>query len=124
MERIAAASRNRLFAARIWRHQVRQRSGKTGLREIRFPRATEDMVTTTTGSGSGVDVRLWFDGICCSARERERRSTRRACPVGNRSEFVDVRYPAFFFSVATAYSRLSFAMKLALIDAGQTASHS
>ena len=32
--------------------------------------------------------------------------------------------PALLRQLARAYSRLSFAMKLALIDAGQTASHS
>jgi hypothetical protein len=32
--------------------------------------------------------------------------------------------PALRLSFATPYSRFSFAMKLALIEAGQTASHS
>lgn len=32
--------------------------------------------------------------------------------------------PAFRLKLATAYSRFNFAMKLALIEAGQTASHS
>ena len=45
-------------------------------------------------------------------------------PYSKGSDVLSDYSPTFLRSVASAYSRFNFAMKLALISAGQTASHS
>ena len=67
------------------------------------------------------------DSADALGRARERRTRPAAVDVRLRDPVRPARVtysPTFFRHIASAYSRFNFAMKLALISAGQTASHS
>src|SRR5204862_4863754 len=118
MERIEGAARRGLFAARIQRRPILERPRAPGLREVRCPRAFEDMAATTARSGRCVDVRLRFDRVRGFARGRRWRRIIGASPPADRFDLVDARLcdaltvysPAFCRKLATTYSRFSFAM--------------
>src|SRR5205814_7052076 len=78
-------SGNFLSAAEFRRPRFRERFRATGLREIRFSRATESMAAETGGSWSGFDVRIRLDCFCGAARKRRCRSPDEARARGARS---------------------------------------
>src|SRR5206468_1423403 len=75
----------KLSGAEFRRPRFRERSRATGLREIRFSRATERMAAETGGSWSGFDVRIRLDCFCGAARKRRCRSPDEARARGARS---------------------------------------
>ena len=116
-----------------------------------FLGATENVVTQATRSRCGADVRFGFDSFCtccgqmrmpifsrsaqkpssirnCGPASRAHCRGRRCRPEGKLSAsptvFSATYSPSRWQNCAHAYSRLSFAIKLALILAGHTASHS
>src|SRR5947207_205800 len=114
-----------------------ERSPAPGLRKICLPRGIKNVVAQATGSRRRVDVRFRFNGLrghapegtcrwCCGARESGARP--RAVDLRLRDGVIRERGRNYSLvprcRLACAYSRFNLAIKLALISAGQTASHS
>src|SRR5207249_2594009 len=120
-------------ASRISRPEFYQRFGTTGVREVCFSSRDEDVAAETIRSRCLPHVGIRVDNFRGSERFTRCEYIGGSFAERARSPAMDSRVrddlemnysPARVFQLARAYSRFSFAIKLALISAGQTASHS
>jgi len=131
------------------RYQAQEFAGQTFMNDLERP--VFEKFVFLAELKMCADVRLWLNGLCVAARKCRCQRDREARKSRTRSGIVDVcgadtvgddvvvpegscqlplqiscrdYSPALRCNTARAYSRFNFAMKLALISAGQTASHS